>query len=249
MKVLLLGGNGALGPYVVKALAADHELRITDIKPPPLEIKQEYSNHEFMNVDASSADQVMQAANGMDAILNLAVVRSHRRLAFAVNVQGCYNVMQAAVKHGIRRVINTGPLHTVTGPSYQEFDYEISPDVPPHPGTGLYGITKSLGQEICRAFSEDYDIYVQDYLYYNFRDDHELKRGAGGVPFIISYADAAEVFRIGLAIDLEKLPSRCEDFLVLGENPQGKYLNDKLKHVLDFTPRDDVTMLWRKARD
>ena len=49
MKVLLLGGNGYLGPHVVKALDREHELLVTDIKPPA-----EKSRHEFRHVDVAS---------------------------------------------------------------------------------------------------------------------------------------------------------------------------------------------------
>ena len=41
MKVLLIGANGYMGPHVVRALAPHHHLRITDITPPPDEIKRE----------------------------------------------------------------------------------------------------------------------------------------------------------------------------------------------------------------
>ena len=246
MNVLILGGNGYLGPYVVKALAGEHSLRITDIKPSSSEIRQEFQQHQFMDVDITSAEQVERAASGMDAIVNLSAVRN--RLAFGVNLHGCYNMMQAAVTHGIQRVINTGPHFTITGPNYESFDYRINPDVPPHAGTNPYALSKSLGQEVCRAFSQNHNIYVQDYLFYNFRLPRQLKRGTGGVPFIVTPADAAEVFRLGLAIGLNRLPSRCEIFFILGENPQGKFLNDKAKRILGFAPRDDVTTVWRKAR-
>ena len=61
MKVLLLGGNGHLGPHVVNELRGDYELRITDIVP----IDSEY---ETMQVDISDLDQVRRAAEGTDAI-------------------------------------------------------------------------------------------------------------------------------------------------------------------------------------
>ena len=35
MKILLLGGNGALGPWVVKALEDRHALRVTDVNEAP----------------------------------------------------------------------------------------------------------------------------------------------------------------------------------------------------------------------
>jgi hypothetical protein len=246
MNVLLLGANGYLGPHVVKALAPHHHLRITDIKPAPDEIREQYSAHEFLDVDITSADAVQKAAEGCEAIINLAVVRRNPVLAFQVNMHGCYHVMQAAVHHGIRRVINSGPHFTVAGPSYESLDFALTPDLPPHPGTELYPLTKSLGQQVCRILAEAHDIYVQDYLFYDFRSQEELKPSRGGVPFIVAWSDAAEVFRLGLEIDLARLPSRCETFFILGDCPQGKFTNEKAKRILGFQPQDDVSVLWRR---
>jgi len=181
----------------------------------------------------------------MDAIVNLSVVRRDPVLAFHVNTLGCHHVMQAAVEHGIRRVINTGPHFTVAGPRYERWDHGIGPDVPPHPGTGLYPLTKSLGQEICRAFTEVHDLHVVELLFYILRDKEQLKRGAGGVPFIVSWADCAGAFRLALQIDPARLPSKCEVFFIFGDVPQGKFLNDKAKQILGFAPKDDVSLLWR----
>ena len=64
MKILLLGGNGELGPHVVKALEKRHTLRITDINN--LE-----TDHEYIKVDSSDIDQVVAAAENIDAIINL----------------------------------------------------------------------------------------------------------------------------------------------------------------------------------
>jgi nucleoside-diphosphate-sugar epimerase len=86
-----------------------------------------------------------------------------------VNMGGCWNIMSSAVRHGIRRVINTGPHFTIDGRSYETFDFAISPEGPPQPGTQLYALTKSLGHEICRIFTEHHEIYVLNYLVYNFR--------------------------------------------------------------------------------
>ncbi len=248
MKVLIVGANGYLGPHVVKSLARHHHLRITDIKPAPPEVRQKYAGHEFRDLDVTSASQVMRAAEGMDAILNLSVVRPHRVLAFSVNSLGCYNVMRAAVKHDIRRVINTGPHFTLAGATYEGLDHGITPDIPSHSGTYLYALTKSLGQEICRVFTARHDVYVMDFLFMNMRFTDQIKRGAGGVPFMVAWHDAGEVFRLGLDVDLERLPSKCEAFFIMGDNPQGKFLSDKTRRILGFKPQRDVTKLWRKVR-
>lgn len=240
MNVLILGGGGMLGPYVAKALAPYHNLRVTDIKRPEGDLPG-----EFVEVDASSLSQVVDAAEGMDAIINLSVLRYDRQLAFDVSTLGCYNMMQAAVTHNIRRVINTGPHFTFAGRTYERFDYELGPDIPPQPGTNLYAITKSLGQEICKIYAEHHDIYVQMYLFYNFRDPADLRKGERYAPFLISWENAAEVFNLGLNVDLATLPSRCEVFNVFTDMPHARFRNDKVKRVLGFEPREDVSETWR----
>ena len=249
MKVLIIGASGYLGPYVAKALAPFHQLRLSDIKPPDQD-----PGHEFLTVDVASMDQVLRASEGMDAIINCSVVREGDRLAFNVNVGGCWIIMTAAVKHGIRRVINTGPHFTIAGPAYEGFDFALSPDGPPQPGLHLYALTKSLGHEVCRVFTEHHDIYVLNYLFYNFRDlsgaspknFNYLRPGTDPVPFVVSGRDGGEVFRLGLALDFAKFPSRCEVFFILTDMPHGKFLNDKARRVLGFSPKDDISALWRK---
>ena len=52
MNILLLGGNGELGPHVVRALEKSHRLRITDINDLD-------TDHQYMKVDSSDIDQVV----------------------------------------------------------------------------------------------------------------------------------------------------------------------------------------------
>ena len=241
MKILILGGAGMLGPHVIPVLAPHYELRVTDIQPLDIEFRG-----EFRQVDIASLDQVTAAAEGMDAIINLSVLRQDRQLAFDVNTLGCYNMMRAAVAHNIRRVINTGPHFTVAGATYEQFDFDLSPDIPPQPGTNLYALTKSLGQEICRVFTQQHDIYVQTYLFYIFRDPGNPSSGLDTYAWLLSWANSAQVFRLGLELPLEKLPSRCEIFNVLTDMPHGQFSNEKAKRILGFEPWDDLTALWSK---
>ena len=241
MKVLILGADGLLGPHVVKSLEPHYQLRLTDIKPIQ-------TNHESMSVDVSCLDEVMRAAENMDAIINCSVLRDDRQRAFDVSTRGCYNMMQAAAVHGIPRVINTGPHWTVAGDSYTDYDFELSPDVPPHTGTLLYALTKGLGQEICNVFTENYDIYLLCYLFLNFREHTDESEGTDLNPFTVSWRDAAEAFRLGLEINLEELPSRCEVFNILADLPHQMFRNEKAKRILRFAPTDNFERMWHKKR-
>jgi nucleoside-diphosphate-sugar epimerase len=235
---LIFAANGRLAPYVVKALESDHELRLTDIIPME-------SKHEFMEVNISDLDAVMRAAEGMDAIINLSVLRPQRQLAWDVNTLGCYNIMRAAVAHGIPRVINTGPHFTVEGAPYERWDYDIGPDVPPKSSTNLYAISKGAGQEICRIFTEHYDVYVMCYLFYNFRNHEDPTRGRNH-PFAVTWRDAGIAFVPGLEINLETLPSRCEVFNIFTDLPHRRFDNEKTKRILGWQPQDLLEEMYKK---
>ncbi len=240
-KVVIYGANGMLGPHVVKALENEYDLYLNDVKD------SMETAHPYRRVDVSKVDEVAAAAEGMDAIVNLSVLRHDRQIAFDVNARGCYNVMTAAVQHGIRRVINTGPHFTIAGPTYERLDYDIGPDIPPQPGTNLYALTKSLGQEISRVFTEIHDIYVITLLFYNFRypDDHSAD-GQDFTPFTVTWGESAEAFRPALSIELEKLASRCEIFNIFADLPHHRFSNEKAKRVLGWQPRNSLPQFWRK---
>ncbi len=242
MKVLILGADGLLGPHVVKSLEPHYQLRLTDIKPIQ-------TNHESMSVDVSCLDEVMRAAENMDAIINCSVLRDDRQLAFDVSTRGCYNTMQAAVEHGIQRVINTGPHWTVAGDFYTDYDFELSPDVPPHTGTLLYALTKGLGQEICKVFTENYNIYLLCYLFLSFREHTDESEGTDLNPFTVSWRDAADAFRLGLEINLDELPSRCEVFNIFADLPHQMFRNEKSKRILGFAPKDNFERMWHKKQN
>ena len=119
MKVLILGCNGMLGPWLSEILKDDHEIIETDLE-------QIDTNTNFVKVDISDTDQVLEVAEGVDAIINLSVLRTDRRIAFDVNMKGNLNMMLAAEKFKISRIINTGPHFQVAGPTYENYDSEIT---------------------------------------------------------------------------------------------------------------------------
>ena len=253
MKVLILGSNGMLGPWVSEALKDHHEIIETDLK----EIS---SNSNFKKVDISNTDEVIEAAVGVDAIINLSVLRTDRVLAFNVNSKGNLNMMLAAEKHKVSRIINTGPHFQSAGPSYENFDFEINPDIPPQPGVNLYAITKALGQEICRVFTEKNPyMNLQTLLFYNFYNDAltlggrrnvgkpPQNKGTDLTPFSVRWEDAASAIKKALEIDLNKLPTRTETYFVFTDLPHNKFSNKKAKEQLSWKPKFDLKELWDRS--
>lgn len=253
MKVLLLGSNGMLGPWVSDALRDHHEIIETDLE-------KISTNVNFKKVDISNTDEVMNVAKGVDAIINLSVLRTDRVLAFDVNTKGNLNMMLAARENNISRIINTGPHFQLAGPTYENYDFEINPDIPPQPGVNLYAITKALGQEICRVFTEENSyMYLQTLLFYIFYNDAltlDSRRNIGKppqikgtdlTPFSIRWEDAANAIKKALEIDLADLPSRTETYFVFADLPQNKFSNKKAKKQLKWQPSYNLKDLWDRS--
>ena len=110
MKILILGGNGMLGPWAVSAMKERHDILLTDINEPRADYQGEY-----LKLSADDVDGVVKAAKGMDVIVNLSVLRPDRQLAFDVNTLGNFAMMTAAREHRIKRVITTGPHYQMAG--------------------------------------------------------------------------------------------------------------------------------------
>ena len=68
-KVLFLGASGLIGPHLTPGLMDDYDLTLTDVKDHPDGI-------DIDHVDVTDYEQVLKAAQGMDAIMNFTVVRN-----------------------------------------------------------------------------------------------------------------------------------------------------------------------------
>lgn len=258
-KVVIFGAGGPLGATTAQALAAAYQLRLTDrrslaeivaegkpqskgaplpaVLPPP---------HDMLQVDVTDAAQVLQACAGMDAIINCTVVRPDPMQAFRVNFLGALHVLQAAVAHRIRRVVQTGPLLVVNDrPAGYYWDFAVPDDAPPRPGTDLYFHTKHLGQEVVRLFAETYDLEAPVLLFSQFVDPQTAEPKLDRInPMAISWEDAGLAMR--RALETSALPSPYEVFHMLADLPQGKYSNAKARRLLNWQPRDNLAHLWAR---
>jgi nucleoside-diphosphate-sugar epimerase len=261
-KVVVYGAGGPLAAVTTEALAHDHVLRLTDVRPiaeivaenKPQSVGAPFprvlgSPHEMTIVDVTDPDQVIEAARGMDAIVNCTVVRPDPVLAFRVNTIGAYNVVRAAVECGIRRVVHTGPQEvTLPYPAGYWYDFDLTSDVPPRPGAQLYILSKYLGHEICRIFAEEHDLEVPTLLFSSFVDPSgPAPEPLGAFAFSISWEDAAQAMR--QALRAPSFPRPLEVMHIVADLPHGKYRNDKAKELLKWQPRDRLESHWLRKLD
>ncbi|MGH2355337.1 MAG: NAD-dependent epimerase/dehydratase family protein, partial [Chloroflexota bacterium] len=261
-RVVIFGVGGPLASATVPLLRESYTLRLTDLRPmeevvaagprtagaPPPRLM--VPPHEMRQVDVTDPAQVMAACEGMDAIVNCTVVRPHLEQAFLVNCVGAYNVMRAAVAHGIRRVVHTGPQQVMLDrPGGYRWDSDVPADAPPPPGTHLYRHSKYLGQEICRVFAEEHGLEVPVLQFSAFVDpatpeSATAEAGRGISPMTVSWDDAGHAMR--RALEVPALPRPCEVFHIVADLPHGKFSNEKAGRLLGWRPRDTLERLWTR---
>lgn len=253
--VVVFGAGGPLGAAVAAELADRYTLRLTDVKPvealmqgPPQSAGAPLPTpptppHTWQVVDVRNAAEVMAACAGMDAIVNVSVVRHDPADAFRVNTLGAFHVMQAAVAHGIHRIVHTGPFMLgERGAGGYDWDDFIVDEVPPRPGTGwVYLPSKLLGQEICRIFAEYYSLSVPTLTFCAFRNPDVPSRYVH--PLSVSWQDAAQA--IGCALAITDLPSPYEYFHIGADLPHGVFPNLKAKTLLGWQPRHTFEDIYR----
>jgi len=260
-RVVIFGAGGPLGAVAAAALAPDHRLRLTDVRPlaeiavgPPQSPGAPLPHpldqpHENIVVDVTDPDQVMRAVAGMAVVLNLTVMRRDPVEAFRVNLLGARHIMQAAVAHGLRRVVQTGPIQTILGhPAGYGADFHLAPDIPARPGDDLYFLSKFLGQEVCRLFAEEYGMEIPCLLFGNFVDPGTPPLSEDAFyPFTLSWADAGTALRQAV-----RGPALPRPFMLMHPNadlPHGQYPNDEAKRLLDWQPRDRLEAFWRRHEE
>ncbi|MFH1571044.1 MAG: NAD(P)-dependent oxidoreductase, partial [Gemmatimonadota bacterium] len=206
--------------------------------------------HETQVVDVSRYDQVVEACRGMDAAINLTVVRPHPERAFMVNMVGAYNVARAAVEFGLKRLIHTGPFHTALNHNADYWhDHQLVDDIPLRPGDDLYALSKYLGWHITRVFAERHGLEVLAFLFCGFRPRQVLpdERGKGIGPFLTSWEDTGESFLYGLRAP--QMPNPYEVFFICSNTPDRKHRVDKAKRLLGWEARDTFEDLYRTSSD
>jgi len=258
-KVALFGAGGPVGVAAARALAPHYTLRLTDLRAPE-EVRAAGPQspgaplpddptppHEWRRVDVSDYGQVLEAARGMDALVNCTVLRHALRPAFAVNMLGAYHVAQAAVELGIRRLIHTGPYHmTLHHNADYWWEHDVPEDAPLRPGGDLYAVSKFLGGEITRVFAERHGLEVITFLYCHFMpaDGGDRADGSGCGPFVTSWEDCGEAFLHGLRAPAPLRP--YEPFFICADVPHGKFPPRKAQRLLGWTARHRFERLWRR---
>jgi nucleoside-diphosphate-sugar epimerase len=161
MNVLMTGAAGLIGTLLREHLDEEFAIRSLDVR----------RGRGMRRVDTTRFDAVSKELEGVDAVIHLAGIADASASWDAVtsnNLRGTATVLEAARRHGVRRVIFassnrvTGlyerdePYASIVNGDYGDLDPGgiplIGPDWPLRPD-GAYGMSKALGEAACRTYS------------------------------------------------------------------------------------------------
>ncbi|MEA2479167.1 MAG: UDP-glucose 4-epimerase [Thermoleophilaceae bacterium] len=157
MKVLVTGGAGFIGSHVVdKTLARGHSVRVFDLIPSAYHDADEV---ESFSGDLTDVDALATAMHECDAVVHLAAVADVAHVAAdpayaeKVNAGGTFNVLEAARRAGVGRVVYASTIWVYNG--LQGIVDEDTPlGLPAH----FYTATKLAGEMYCTSYAELYGI-------------------------------------------------------------------------------------------
>jgi nucleoside-diphosphate-sugar epimerase len=217
MRVLVTGGNGRLGRWVVRELRGHgYEVVSVDRQLPA----QRADRMHYRQVEMSDLGQVIGSATGCDAVIHLAAIPNPYQhpdeVVFRNNVEATYNALQAAMTLGIGRAIiaSSASVYGMAwarptfAPLYAPLD-EDHPFIVRDP----YALSKEVDERTAEMFVRRCDMTVLAYRLHWIAEPGEamLRATEGHAPTFeeatnlwgyVDVRDAARAFRLGLEADV-----------------------------------------------
>ena len=178
-KVLITGAAGFIGSHLADRLA---QLNYEVIGLDNLTTgKKENLNPQvkFHRADITHFEQIKKLFQGVDTIFHTAAMARIQpsikdpRQTFEVNARGTLNVLLAARAAGVRRLVYSASS-SVYG---DQAKLPLTEKMIPQPKS-MYALSKLMGEEMCRIFSQLYGLETISLRYFNVYGPRQITEGA-----------------------------------------------------------------------
>jgi len=238
LKVLLTGATGRVGRVLIPAFRDHYDLRTLHRRPAP-------EDPTAVLGDLSDRARLAAQMAGCDVVLHLAAISRDAPFVEEIvpaNIVGTYNVFQAALEAGVRRIVYASSCHVGR---FKTGLHTIDARGPYEPET-IYGVSKAFGEVLGRYYHDHHGlefvaIRIGWLLPY---DDPELRTRDSKRRIWLSPRDGVALFRlaiekpgVGFAI-VSGTSITSQEILGLRS----------ARESLGYDPQDDVVALYGTGR-
>ncbi len=151
-KVLITGAAGDVGSHLRRELAGRYRLRLADVRP----MTGAARSDELVRADITRLADALAVTKGVEAIVHLAgfAVEGPWETILASNIEGTYNIYEAARRNGVKRVLFATSNHAV---GFYRRDETIDHRVYPRPDS-RYGVSKVFGEALASLYADKYGV-------------------------------------------------------------------------------------------
>lgn len=244
MKLLITGAETLLAQSIASGLRGEHEIRLMAREPVKTDL-------ELIEGDIRNEEDDRAAVAGMEGVIHIPELNIYtsddesqkEQEVLDFHTRGTYNLMQAAVAAGVRRVVCAGTLALME--NYPE-DWVVTEGWRPEPQADAYQIARYSEELILREFSREHNITV-----ICLRLGKVVRTGdVREQPFDsmwLEMGDAVHAFRRTVSSDYQHRweSRRWWVFHILSDAPQARFiLKEAVTPPLEYRPLCDFREWW-----
>jgi uronate dehydrogenase len=227
-RILITGAGGKIGDALRKGVRGSYPLiRLLDIVP----LGTAAAGEDIFAADIRDIAALEKAMAGIDCVVHLAGASEEAEWGkvLPLNIEGCFNVFEAARRQGVKRVVFASSNHAVGFHRRGRF----IDDTVLHRPDSRYGVSKVFGEAIGRLYADKHGLSVACLRIGTFRTP-DRPVDARGLLTWISHRDMVQLVR------------RCIDhpnyhFVIVygvSKNLRSRWDNTNVK-FLGYCPEDD----------
>jgi nucleoside-diphosphate-sugar epimerase len=173
MRIIVTGGAGFIGSALVRGLMGQKDgaqIVVIDnlLTGKQANLEEVRSGIEFHRADIRDYEEMAGLLRGADVVFHLAAVPSVPRsisepeLAHQVNIDGTFNVLLAAQRGGVRRVV-----YAASSSAYGDTPTLPKTETMPPSPKSPYAVQKLVGEHYARVFTEVYGLETVALRFFN----------------------------------------------------------------------------------
>ena len=226
-RILITGAAGEIGSTLRAGLRGAYSLlRLTDVRPLP----DAGPGEETMHADLTDERSLAAIMKDIECVVHLGGVPREAPWTAILpnNIEGTYNVFEAARAAGVKRIVFASSNHTI---GYYRTGRRVGVEEPPRPDS-RYGVSKVFGEALGRLYADKHGLEVACLRIGSFRKEPGDHRQ---LATWISHRDTVQLVR------------RCIDapafhFIVLygvSANTRARW-NNPHAALIGYAPEDDA---------